>query len=174
MSKLSQIEQKIKEVCPWLPKKPVALPLPVRYDGMMYFFGKDKVIGDATVADIDMTDGFTEAEGFRIRGWGRIQYLKEQGKTPEQLQDECAYYIQDAINEYGEPQLSDLLYTIKSVNENNQEKGVYFDLGRSELLLMSRSPLKVENSVSYDLTKSVRENLENEELCDFIHQLICK
>ena len=170
MSKLSQIEQKIKEVCPWLPKKPVALPLPVRYDGMMYFFGKDKVIGDATVADIDMTDGFTEAEGFRIRGWGRIQYLKEQGKTPEELQDECAYYIQDAINAYGEPQLSDLLHTI------HEKWSIRSFVIATEIYPVFRfiNPDTKEFSVPYNLTKSVRENLENEELCDFIHQLICK
>lgn len=167
MSKLSQIEQQIKEVCPWLPKKPVALPLPVRYDGMMYFFGKDKVVGDATVADIDMTDGFTEAEGFRIRGWGRIQYLKEQGKTPEQLQDECAYYIQDAINEYGEPQLSDLLYTIGKVD-------AFCCYTQSNGTLCVQQESDDKKWCNYDTTKSVRENLENEKLCDFIHQLICK
>lgn len=168
MSKLSQIEQKIREVCPWIPKKPIALPLPVKYDGMMYFFGKDKIVGDAMVADIHMTDGFTEAEGFRIRGWGRIQYLKEQGKTPEQLQDECAYYIQDAINAYGEPQLSDLLYTI-------EKKTSDYSMGTDGRLTYCNWVLNEKGyTIVYDLTKSLRENLENEELCDFIHQLICK
>jgi len=94
------------------PKKvPVALPLPVKYDGIMYFFGKGEDGGDEIVADIDMTDGF--AEGFRIRGWGRIQYLKEEGKTPEEIQDEVAYYIQDAINDYSKFTLSDVLMAIK-------------------------------------------------------------
>lgn len=145
MSKLSQIEQKIKEVCPWLFELTFGCVIDVN--------GTPR-----TIYKVDR-----EGNYFILLGESQFVISKE---TME---------LSKVITILGHPlQLSDLLYTIKSVNENNQEKGVSFDLGGSELLLMSRSPLKVENSVSYDLTKSLRENLENEELCDFIHQLICK
>jgi len=111
MTPLQLLDQRIRELVPSLPQVPKALPLPVEYDGMMYFFGKDPKVGDAIVADIDMTEGF--ADGFRIRGWGRIQYMKEEGKTPEQLQDEVAYYIADAINAYSEIKLHHVLQAIQ-------------------------------------------------------------
>lgn len=145
MTKLSQIEQKIKEVCPWLME--LTFGCEVKY-------GKDSIKSGKIISK--MVNGL-------------YTVLNDKNTIRASID------VVDIVEVLGkEPQLSDLLYTIKSVNENNQEKGVYFDLGGSELLLMSRSPLKIENSVSYDLTKSIRENLENEELCDFIHQLICK
>lgn len=116
MTPLQQLDQRVRELVPSLPQVPKALPLPVEYDGMMYFFGKDPKVGDAIVADIDMTEGF--ADGFRIRGWGRIQYMKEEGKTPEQLQDEVAYYIADAINAYSEIKLHHVLQAMQSSKTN--------------------------------------------------------
>lgn len=102
-------EKRIRELVPSKFKIPVALPLPVKYDGIAYYFGPQSEI----VADFD--EGVNTGDGFRIRGWGRIQYMKELGKTPEQLQDECAYYIQDAINAYSEIQLQDVMQAIHMV-----------------------------------------------------------
>lgn len=103
------MEKLIKRICELssFEKIPVALPLPVKYDGMNFYWGK----GGEMVADFD--EGVNTGDGFRIRGWGRIQYLKEENKTPEQLQEECAFYIERAINGYAEIQLHHVLEAIE-------------------------------------------------------------
>lgn len=83
-------------------KTPLALPLPVKYDGMTYFWGANNEMIADSHADI-------EDDLLRIRGWGRIQYVKEEDKTPEELQDEAAHWIADAINAYAEIQLHHVL-----------------------------------------------------------------
>ena len=64
---------------------PKDLPLPIRWDGQHYFWGKNNEM----VADIDLVQ---TGEGFRIRGWGRIQ--------DEDRFQECAKYIEKAVNAY--------------------------------------------------------------------------
>ncbi len=93
-----KIKQKIQELVG--KKIPKALPLPVKYDGMVYFWGKDGEM----VADCHMEDFF------RIRGWGRIQ--------DESLQDECAYWIAEAINAHADLTLEDVLKAIESVMQD--------------------------------------------------------
>ncbi|HRF69814.1 MAG TPA: hypothetical protein PKV66_00120 [Candidatus Pelethenecus sp.] len=78
----------------------------------------------------------------------------------------------DFIKEYFEilghpPQLSDLLYTIGKVDNS----GRLFKLYPNGYMTWGEFQTESGN---YDMTKSLRENLESEELCDFIHQLICK
>lgn len=147
---------------PSIPKKPVALPLPVRYDGMMYYFGKG-VRGDEIVADLHMGEEYED--GFRIRGWGRIQYLKEEGKTGEQLQDECAYYIQDAINAYGDITLVDVLMAINKVTSN------------SSFVLQSNNTLSIfgvdkNKCCNFDLTKPL--HLQPEPVIAFLSSVLVK
>lgn len=88
-------------------KIPEALPLPVRYDGMNYYWGENNQIVGDIVPDYD------GGEFFRIRGWGRIQYLKVDGKTPEELQEEVAYWIADAINAYSQLSLQHWLRVLR-------------------------------------------------------------
>lgn len=80
---------------------PKDMPLPVRYDGMHYYWGPR----DEMVADFD--EGVNTGDGFRIRGWGRIQ--------DEKGQDACAYFIERAINAYSEVTLDDVLRAIEKV-----------------------------------------------------------
>lgn len=83
-------------------KVPTDLPLPVKYDGINYYWGKNGEM----VADFD--SGVNQGEGFRIRGWGRI---KDEGR-----QDECAKYIEVAINSYSSVRLADVLLAIGKIN----------------------------------------------------------
>ena len=115
MKNLEKLENKIRELA-YLEKIPVALPLPVKYDGVQFYWGKNSEM----VADFD--EGVNTGDGFRIRGWGRIQYLKEENKTPEQLQEECAYYIEKAINAYSEITLQNVLFVFASLNKIDWEK----------------------------------------------------
>lgn len=56
----------------------------------------------------------------RIRGWGRIQYLK----NPEQLQDEVGRMIADALNEYyARHDVSDDLHQARSSGQDRQDQG---------------------------------------------------
>ena len=92
-------------------KLPTALPLPVKYDGINYFWG---VVNEMIADQIsDYTQGEynddTLGEPFRIRGWGRIQYMQDDKKTPHELQVEVGYWIAKAINAYAKPSLQDWL-----------------------------------------------------------------
>ena len=102
MTEQQKAEAYVRKAIPEL-KVPEGLPLPVKYDGMAYYWGTDLDGNPEVVADT--VDDFEGGEFLRIRGWGRIQYLKVEGKTPEQLQDDVAYWIADAINAYAKPQL---------------------------------------------------------------------
>jgi hypothetical protein len=147
-----KILKAIREACPEL-KVPKDLPLPVKYDGMMYYWGKNGEM----VADFD--NGVSDGEGFRIRGWGRIQ--------DEESQDECANWIADAINTHAEPHLEDLLRTafIKEVSLNISQLGEVFQIKNGERVY----------SNTMNLTLSLTQNLEtNQELRDFIYKLVCK
>lgn len=90
-----QCAERIYELLPELNRVPKDLPLPVRYDGMSYYWGKDGEM----VADFD--EGVNTGDGFRIRGWGRIQ--------DEKSQDECAKYIEQAINSYSKIGIAEVL-----------------------------------------------------------------
>ena len=81
----------VREVCGL--KIPTALPLPVRLDGYTggYIWGKENEM----IADFD--DGVNVGDGFRIRGWGRIQN--------EELMKENMQFIADSINAYASPHL---------------------------------------------------------------------
>jgi hypothetical protein len=81
---------------------PKELPLPVRYDGMQYYWGSN----DEMIADFD--EGVNIGDGFRIRGWGRIQ--------DEKSQDMCARYIEKAINTYSDIRLADVLLAVRQRN----------------------------------------------------------
>ncbi len=72
-------------------KLPSALPLPVKLDNYTggYIWGS----GNEMVADFD--DGVNVGDGFRIRGWGRIQN--------EELMQENMQFIADAINAHAAP-----------------------------------------------------------------------
>ena len=50
-------------------------------------------------ADCGMFFDANDKHFLDIRGWGHIQYMKIEGKTPEQIQDELGLFIQNAINE---------------------------------------------------------------------------
>ncbi len=106
---------------------PPALPLPVRYDGMNYFWGpENQVVGDQVS---DYTQGEykddTLGEPFRIRGWGRIQYMQDDTKTPAQLQDEVAYFIADAINAYSKVTLH---HYLKVLDQAAHKAGIVYKL----------------------------------------------
>lgn len=150
MSKLSQIEQKIKEVCPWL---------------MKLEFGCE-------VRKKDTGDGRDRAAGKQ----GKIVYIYRHERPNAQAFH--AYFdgnkTHSIVFDYEleilgkEPQLSDLLYTIEK-NTPDYSMGTDGRLAYCNWVLNEKG-----YTIVYDLTKSLRENLENEELCDFIHQLICK
>lgn len=148
MSKLSQIEQKIKEVCPWLMKLEFGCVIDVN--------GTPR-----TVYKVDR-----QGDVFTLLGESQFIISKE---TVE---------FSRVITIIGkEPQLSDLLYTIGKVHPNRHilfnsegqlvEYLAHIESGEMGLWYLTEGK-------PFDLTKSLRENLENEELCDFIHQLICK
>lgn len=157
MSKLSQIEQKIKEVCPWL---------------------------------MELTFGTTIKHKSVPNKKGVYIGQSSHDKHHWMYQDNTTYPILlEHIEVLGrEPQLSDLLYT---VGASTAFKLDVVCEGRTTLYIRDRNlypaVLGVKTAMDewdkkthgrrgaqYDLTKSVRENLENKELCDFIHQLICK
>lgn len=99
-------EDHVRKICQL--EVPVALPLPIEYDGIHFFFGpKGEIVADTV-------DDFDGGELFRIRGWGRIQHLKEEGKTADQLQDECAHWFAEAINAYASPRLDYWMRGIES------------------------------------------------------------
>jgi hypothetical protein len=94
---------------------PCHLPLPVRADDFgQYIWGPENEM----VADCvrDYTQGEYKddelGEPIRIRGWGRIQYIKDPEKTPTQIQDEIMEWVADAINAYAEPTLNDVLMAL--------------------------------------------------------------
>lgn len=118
----------IREVCGL--KIPYALPLPVKYDGYNYFWGaENEIVGD--VVD-DYTQGEYKAddigEPFRIRGWGRIQYIQHPDKTPEQLQNEVAVWIAEAINAYSVPKLEHVLMAMKLTGHHWESLSVKGDI----------------------------------------------
>ena len=93
MELLAPYRDKTREV-------PKDMPLPVKYDGRAYYWGKD---GEMVA---DFHEGENDGDGFRIRGWGRIQ--------DEERQDECARYIERAINAYSEPTPNTVLIALGS------------------------------------------------------------
>lgn len=65
---------------------------PFRYDEYGYIFDADgKMFAD---------EGGANEMLARIRGWGRLQYVKDSGFTPEQIQDECGRLFADALTEF--------------------------------------------------------------------------
>lgn len=164
MTPLQLLEKHVRELVPNIEKIPSALPLPVKYDGMMYYFGKDGEI----VADFD--EGVNTGDGFRIRGWGRIQYLQEENKTPEQLQDECAFYIEHAINAYSEINLADVL---QAINKDGDYKRTSIhshesdDRKEKKLRLHSTDLMQ---HCDWDLTKGA--NGQSLETIDFLLKLL--
>lgn len=140
-------------------KIPKDLPLPVRYDGTRYYWGN----ASEMVADFD--NGVNTGDGFRIRGWGRIQ--------DEERQDQCARFIERAINAYAQPQLNDLLRVIdKQKGGKTVSIGLYSD---GKLSVIDYSDMQEDNSkeCGYDLTLTVEQNLEtNPDLRSLISNLI--
>lgn len=59
------------------------------YDNANHVVSDDGDIGEMEKAVIS-----------RVRGWGRLQYLKDKGFTPAQLQDAVGGIIVTALNEY--------------------------------------------------------------------------
>lgn len=55
-----------------------------------------------TVADDGDVGQMEKAVISRVRGWGRLQYLKDEGFTPAQLQDAIGEIVVTALNEYWE------------------------------------------------------------------------
>jgi hypothetical protein len=108
MNKINQILEIVREANGFtIPKD---LPLPVKYDGIRYYWGKDGEM----VADFD--EGVNVGDGFRIRGWGRIQN--------EESQDECAKWIAEAINAYGSVYPHHLLVAIDMSGDTRYESTV--------------------------------------------------
>lgn len=149
MKKLSQIEQKIREVCPWL---------------MKLEFGCE-------VRKKDTGDGRDRAAGKQ----GKVVYVyRHLTSSPQAFH---AYFegnkTHSIVFDYEleilgkEPQLSDLLYTTGKVV--GRVTGDNYHTDTVGCVVLNNVPV-----ANYNLTKSLRENLENEELRDFIHQLICK
>lgn len=147
MSKLSQIEQKIREVCPWLMKLEFGCVIDVN--------GTPR-----TVYKVDR-----QGDVFTLLGESQFIISKETALSRSALETTFSRVI-TIIGK--EPQLSDLLYTIE---KNTPD----YSMGTDGRLTYCNWVLNEKGyTIVYDLTKSLRENLENEELCDFIHQLICK
>lgn len=94
MKEQLKAEAHVRNCLPAL-KIPSSLPLPVRLDEYTggYIWGPDNEM----IADFD--EGVDVGDGFRVRGWGRIQ--------DEQLFVENMKFIADAINEHVKPSLSD-------------------------------------------------------------------
>lgn len=138
MSKLSQIEQKIKEVCPWLMELTFGCRIKV-----------DESVDDLVVVKENKNGNYNV---FNV-------HRKESYAVNFSLHD---------VEILGHPpQLSDLLYTIGKVD-------AFCCYTQSNGTLCIQQENDEKKWCNYDLIKSLRENLENEELCDFIHQLICK
>lgn len=105
MTYKEKAEAYVREKCGL--KIPDALPLPVKYDGINFYWGGEE---SGMVADI--VPDYDGGEFLRIRGWGRIHHLKVEGKTPEQLQNDVAFWIADAINAYSKLQLQHYLQVL--------------------------------------------------------------
>ena len=84
---------------------PSALPLPVKLDEYTggYIWGPENEM----IADFD--DGVTVGDGFRVRGWGRIQ--------DESLMQENMQFIANAINAHAKPNLQDWLAVLPTSYE---------------------------------------------------------
>lgn len=158
-----EILKAIRKACPGL-EVPKDMPLPVRYDGMRYYWGKDGEM----VADFD--EGVNTGDGFRIRGWGRIKN--------EERQDECAKYIERAINAYSEPNLAHLLMTIGTQYAIDGEGYIMHfvdtDYGSDTDSIWVN--VTGENGLlKFDLTISVTDNIEsNSELREFLYRELVK
>lgn len=151
MTEQQKAEAYVREKCGL--KVPEALPLPVKYDGMVYYWGaNDEMIAD-TIPD------FAGGELLRIRGWGRIQHLKVEGKTPEQLQDELAYWIADAINAYSKPHLQHWLRVLEG------KLGTLFVVRNSELAVEVRKG----RDILFNLTTGQPDaEADYKSLCDIL------
>lgn len=75
---------------------------------MRYHWGKNGEM----VADFD--EGVTTGDGFRIRGWGRIQN--------EERQDECTKWIEKAINLGHTPHLEHWLSGIEHLKGDSYQE----------------------------------------------------
>ncbi len=84
---------------------PSALPLPVKLDEYTggYIWGPENEM----IADFD--DGVNVGDGFRVRGWGRIQ--------DESLMQENMQFIANAINAHAKPNLQDWLAVLPTSYE---------------------------------------------------------
>ena len=155
MSKTQELKERIYKHCPELKGNiPKDLPLPVRYDGMMYYWGKDGEM----VADFD--SGVNDGAGFRIRGWGRIQ--------DEKSQDECAKYIEQAINSYSQIQLQHIL---RAMTVNVDISNAIAGSGEYENVISIDAGGDIY--FYYNLAKSFDQNIsDNPELVDFLLEVI--
>lgn len=160
---MKELEQKIRELVPNLMKAPTVMPLPVKYDGMGYYWGKDGEM----VADWD--EGVNVGDGFRIRGWGRIQYIKAE-KTPEELQDECAYYIADAINAYSSIQLHHVLQALYGEESDSNDNWSYVAgiHGTTLIFAMHETVEQANWNLSKDLSG------QDEETINFLKEILIK
>lgn len=144
-----QCADRLYELLPHKKKVPKDLPLPVRYDGISYYWGKNGEM----VADFD--EGVNTGDGFRIRGWGRIQ--------DEKSQDECAKYIEEAINDYNAIRLADVLLAISEKEKFNAMlkfmavNGGFYDNG----VLIAQYNLAKDNILD-----------QSDEFCEFLYKLI--
>ena len=92
---------------------PSALPLPVKLDEYTggYIWGPENEM----IADFD--DGVNVGDGFRVRGWGRIQ--------DESLMQENMQFIANAINAHAKPNLQDWLAVLGLIYSIDGEGNVW-------------------------------------------------
>jgi len=167
MNKLQEVKQEIIKAVPECAKRqaPRYLPLPMKYDGISYFWGPEMEM----IADV--VEDFDGGELFRIRGWGHIQYLKEEGKTPAQLQDECAYYIQDAVNAYEGITLEDVMVAIGNILVVSDCFGNIYKL---KMRMDQKLPVLDDSGETARWKLNTPLDQQSEELIHFLHKLLCQ